>query len=115
METGNWELEAPGRNTERFNETLPFDTEGKGSLNRWTMVLPGFLFKSSDARFIGSMVDYIIFDGLTGVCDEKNQSIRIVLMDVKKGNSTLTWTQRVIKKAVEKKAIEWETPRIADE
>jgi predicted Holliday junction resolvase-like endonuclease len=29
-------------------------------------VLPGFLFNPAYARFIGSPVDYIIFDGLTG-------------------------------------------------
>jgi predicted Holliday junction resolvase-like endonuclease len=78
-------------------------------------LLPGFLFNPADARFIGSPVDYIIFDGLTEVCDEKKRSIRIVFMDVKKGTSSLTWTQRVIKKAVEEKAISWETLRIADD
>jgi predicted Holliday junction resolvase-like endonuclease len=31
-------------------------------------VLPGFLFNPTDARFIGTPVDYIILDGLTGVC-----------------------------------------------
>jgi predicted Holliday junction resolvase-like endonuclease len=46
-------------------------------------VLPGFLFNPADARFIGLPVD-IIFDGLTAVGDEKNRSIRIVFMDVKK-------------------------------
>ena len=60
-------------------------------------------------------MDYVIFDVLTGVSDEMEQSIRIVFMDVKKGTSSLTWTQRVIKKAVEEKQIGWETPRIADE
>jgi predicted Holliday junction resolvase-like endonuclease len=78
-------------------------------------VLPGFLFNPADARFIGSPLDYIIFDGLTGVSDEKNPSIRIVFMDVKKGNSSLTRTQKVIKKAVEEKVVGWETLRIADD
>jgi len=31
-------------------------------------VLPGFLFNPTDARFIGTPEDYIILDGLTGVC-----------------------------------------------
>ena len=78
-------------------------------------VLPGFLFNPADARFIGSPVDYIIFDGFTEVSDEKKQSIRIVFMDVKKGGGSLTRTQRVIKTAVEEKAVGWETLRIADE
>lgn len=75
-------------------------------------VLPGFLFNPADARFIGSPVDYIIFDGLTEVSDEKKASIRIVFMDVKKGRAILTRTQRVIKKAIEEKAVSWETLRI---
>ena len=73
-----------------------------------------FQFNPADARFIGSPVDYIIFDGLTEVADEKSRDIRIVFMDVKKGKGTLTRTQRVIKKAVENKAVLWETFTIAD-
>jgi len=57
-------------------------------------VLPEFTFHPSDARFIGSPVDYIIFDGLTEVADEKTQSIRIVFMDVKKGTSNRSRVQR---------------------
>jgi predicted Holliday junction resolvase-like endonuclease len=78
-------------------------------------VLPDFLFNPADARFIGSPVDYIIFDGLTEVSDNKKQSIRIIFMDVKKGGGSLTRTQKIIKKAVEEKAVGWETLRIADE
>ncbi len=78
-------------------------------------VLPGFLFNPADARFIGSPIDYIIFDGLTDVADDKKRSIRIVFMDVKQGSGSLTRTQRVIKKAIEDKAVSWETFRIDDE
>jgi predicted Holliday junction resolvase-like endonuclease len=60
-------------------------------------------------------VDYIIFDDLTEVSDDKKASIRIVFMDVKKGCASLTWTQREIKRAVREKAVGWETLRIADE
>ena len=78
-------------------------------------VSPGFLFNPADAWFIGSPVDYNIFDGLTEVSDDKKASIRIVFMDVKKGSASLTRTQRVIKRAVEEKTVGWETLRIADE
>jgi len=60
-------------------------------------------------------VDYIIFDGLTAVADEKTQSIRIVFMDVKKSTSNLSRVQRVIKRAVEERAISWETLHLADD
>jgi predicted Holliday junction resolvase-like endonuclease len=90
-ELEKWKLEAAGEirkdSVNRSRSTL------KGRIaEQMAPVLPGFLFNPADAHFIGSLVDYVIFDGLTGVCDEKNQSIRIVFMDVKKGNSTLTRT-----------------------
>jgi predicted Holliday junction resolvase-like endonuclease len=77
-------------------------------------VLPEFPFNPADARFIGSPVDYVIFDGLTDVADDKKTEIRIVFMDVKSGNAVLTRTQRIIRQAVLDKAIAWETFRVAD-
>ncbi|MFZ1903393.1 MAG: Holliday junction resolvase-like protein [Methanoregula sp.] len=78
-------------------------------------LLPSFGYLPADARFIGSPVDYIIFDGLTSVADEKGSSIRIVFMDVKHGSATLSRTQRIIKKAVEEKAVEWQTLHLKDD
>lgn len=78
-------------------------------------VLPDFGFNPADARFIGSPVDYIIFDGLTRVADDKEDEIGIVFMDVKKGSGALTRTQRLIRQAVEKKSIAWKTMRIPDD
>ena len=78
-------------------------------------LLPSFGHLPADARFIGSPVDYIIFDGLTSVADEKGSSIRIVFMDVKHGSATLSRTQRIIKKAVEEKAVEWQTLHLEDD
>ena len=78
-------------------------------------LLPAFGYLPADARFIGSPVDYIIFDGLSSVADEKGSDIRIVFMDVKHGSATLSWTQRVIKKAVEAHAVSWETLHVGDE
>jgi len=78
-------------------------------------MLPSFGYLPADARFIGSPVDYIIFDGLSTVSDEKGSAIRIVFMDVKHGNATLSRTQRVIKKAVEEKAVTWQTLHLEDE
>ena len=74
-----------------------------------------FGYLPADARFIGSPVDYIIFDGLSTVADDKGSTIRIVFMDVKHGSATLTRTQRVIKKAVEERAVTWQTLHLADE
>ena len=78
-------------------------------------ILPSFSYHPADARFIGSPVDYIIFDGLSLVGDEKESPIRIVFMDVKQGTATLSRTQRIIKKAVEEKAVSWQTLHIEGE
>ncbi|ABS55165.1 Holliday junction resolvase-like protein [Methanoregula boonei 6A8] len=78
-------------------------------------LLPSFGYLPADARFIGSPVDYIIFDGLSSVADEKGSDIRIIFMDVKQGSATLSRTQRVIKKAVEEKAVTWQTLHLEDE
>jgi predicted Holliday junction resolvase-like endonuclease len=78
-------------------------------------VYPAFRYLPADARFIGSPVDYIVFDGLSEVADEHGTSLKIVFMDVKHGAATLTRTQRVIKKAVDEGRVSWETLHIPDE
>lgn len=109
-----WKREAAGEirkdSVNRSRSTL------KGKIaEQMAPVLPDFCYAPSDARFIGSPVDYIIFDGLTRVADENEDEIQIVFMDVKKGNGTLTRTQRLIRQAVEKKSVTWKTMRIPDD
>ncbi len=112
-ELETWKMEAAGEirkdSVNRSRSTL------KGKIaEQMAPVLPEFPFNPADARFIGSPIDYIIFDGLTEVADEKSKDIRIVFMDVKHGTGTLTRTQRVIRNAVENKAVFWQTMKIAD-
>jgi predicted Holliday junction resolvase-like endonuclease len=78
-------------------------------------LLPSFSYHPADARFIGSPIDYIIFDGLSSVADEKESHIRIVFMDVKQGTASLSRTQKIIKKAVEEKAVSWQTLHLDEE
>ena len=113
-ELETWKLENAGAirkdSVNRSRSTL------KGKIaEQMAPVLPDFGFSPADARFIGSPVDYVIFDGLTRVADDKEDEISIVFMDVKKGCGALTRTQRLIKRAVEKKSIAWKTMRIPDE
>lgn len=113
-ELETWKLETAGAirkdSVNRSRSTL------KGKIaEQMAPVLPDFGFNPADARFIGSPVDYVIFDGLTRVADDKEDEIHIVFMDVKKGCGALTRTQRLIKQAVEKKSIAWKTMRIPDE
>ena len=113
-ELETWKREAAGEirrdSVNRSRSTL------KGKIaEQMAPVLPDFCYAPSDARFIGSPVDYEIFDGLTRVADDKEDEIQIVFMDVKKGNGTLTRTQRLIRQAVEKKSVTWKTMRIPDD
>ncbi|MFH1229040.1 MAG: Holliday junction resolvase-like protein [Candidatus Aenigmatarchaeota archaeon] len=70
-------------------------------------IYPDFKHVPSDARFLGSPIDYVIFDGMS-----EGKPIDIVLMDVKQGGSRLTANQEKIKDAVEKKRMKWETLRL---
>ena len=111
---GRWKTESAAEirkdSVNRSRSTL------KGKIaEQMAPLLPSFGYLPADARFIGSPIDYIIFDGLSSVADEKGSSIRIVFMDVKHGSATLSRTQRIIKKAVEEKAVEWQTLHFEDD
>lgn len=62
-----------------------------------------FKFNSQDARFIGSPIDLILFDGAT----DNKDIINIYFIEVKTGSSQLTPLQRKIRSAVELKRIKW--------
>ena len=68
---------------------------------------PQFKHMPSDARFLGSPIDYVIFDGMS-----EGKPIDIVFMDVKSGSSRLSANQQKIKDAVESKRVKWETLRV---
>jgi predicted Holliday junction resolvase-like endonuclease len=65
-------------------------------------VLPGFDFEPGDARFLGSPVDFVVFDGLhRGECD------RVVLVEIKSGSGALTPRERRVRDAVLEGRVEW--------
>lgn len=64
--------------------------------------LPGFGFNPTDARFIGSPIDLIVFDGLSDG-DVK----RIIFVEIKTGISTLSTRERIVRNAIIGKKIEW--------
>ena len=70
-----------------------------------------FKYNPSDARFIGSPIDYVIFNGYTELKDnKKGNSITVVFVEVKTGQkASLTYLQRKIKRAIEEKNVKWET------
>ncbi len=66
-------------------------------------------FAPSDAKFLGSPIDYIIFKNASAVTDGEDVPVTIYLMDVKTGKSQLNKVQRAIKEAVLNHRIEWKT------
>jgi predicted Holliday junction resolvase-like endonuclease len=70
--------------------------------------LPEFPFNPRDARFLGSPVDLIVFDGLAD-----DDVRRVVLVEVKTGNSGLTGRERLVRDAVRAGRVEWLELRVA--
>jgi predicted Holliday junction resolvase-like endonuclease len=69
-----------------------------------------FRYEPSDARFLGSPIDYIIFDGYTAIKDGNSVApITVVLADIKTGDAVLNATERKIKEAIERGRVRWET------
>jgi len=69
--------------------------------------LEQFKYNPRDARFIGSPVDYIVFDGLS-----EDRDITIVLLEVKTGRSQPNKRERRIMNAVRNGRVRWETIRL---
>ena len=68
--------------------------------------LPEFTFNPKDARFIGSPIDFVVFDGL----DE--EAIReIWFVEVKTASSSLNKRQRKIKEAIQENRVKWKELR----
>ena len=73
-------------------------------------LLPMFKHEPADARFIGSPVDYVVFEGLA----EKDPR-EIIFVDIKTGKSAvLTPLQQKLKQTIEQKKVKWETIHIGE-
>ena len=64
--------------------------------------LPGFAFNAKDARFLGSPVDFVVFDGLSDGAVR-----RVVFVEVKTGNAELSRRERQVREAVEARQVAW--------
>jgi predicted Holliday junction resolvase-like endonuclease len=69
---------------------------------------PEFQFNPKDARFIGSPVDFIVFDGL-----DDDALGDVVFVEVKTGTGSLTKRERQVRDAVLDKRVRWEELRTA--
>ena len=73
-------------------------------------LLPMFRHEPADARFLGSPVDYIVFDGY-----KDGEPRGIVFVDVKTGKTAaLTPIERKLKLVVEEGKVSWETIHVGE-
>ena len=70
--------------------------------------LPEFDFDPRDVRFLGSPIDFVVFDGLA-----EGTVRRIVLVEVKTGSSALSARERSVRDAARAGRIEWREFRTA--
>lgn len=69
--------------------------------------LPGWEFEPGDCRFLGTPVDFVVFDGhAEGRCD------RVVLVEVKSGGAVLSPLEREVRDAVQEGRVEWREVRV---
>lgn len=64
---------------------------------------PEFQHNPKDARFLGTPVDFIVFDGL-----DAGEIQQITFVEVKTGSSSLTKRERQIRDAINQKKVRWE-------
>jgi predicted Holliday junction resolvase-like endonuclease len=69
--------------------------------------IPTFPYNPKDARFIGSPIDMVVFDG----ADEDNLR-RIIFLEIKTSTSGLTSRQRQIRDAIKAGKVEWQELRV---
>jgi len=68
---------------------------------------PHFPFTPQDARFLGSPVDFVVFDGLS-----EGAIGRVVFVEVKTGDARVTPRERGVRDAIERGAVEWMELRV---
>ncbi|HET8713223.1 MAG TPA: Holliday junction resolvase-like protein [Gemmatimonadales bacterium] len=69
--------------------------------------LPEFGFNPKDARFLGSPVDLVVFDGLAD-----GNVKRVVFLEVKTGGSPLTTRERQVRDVIDAREVVWAEMRL---
>jgi predicted Holliday junction resolvase-like endonuclease len=68
---------------------------------------PSFGFNPKDAQFLGKPVDFVVFDGL-----DEGEVRRIVFVEIKTGDATLSTRERRIRDAIRRGRVEWRELRL---
>ncbi|MFN4245179.1 MAG: Holliday junction resolvase-like protein, partial [Brevinematia bacterium] len=80
----------------------------KGKVSEQILPLtPFFNYKLSDARFLGSPVDYIVFDGYSDAY-QTNTIKEIIFIEVKTGKSQLSQIELAVKDAIDNGRVRYE-------
>lgn len=69
--------------------------------------LPGFGYNPKDARFLGSPVDFVVFDGL-----DAGALRRVIFLEVKTGAAALSTRERQVRDAIESGRVAWDELRV---
>lgn len=73
-----------------------------------TPYLPGFDWNPKDARFIGTPVDFLVFDGL-----DEGALREVAFVEVKTGGSVLTQREQQVRDAIMDGRVSWNELRVA--
>lgn len=103
-----WESELPGYLKDAISRSRA--VLGGQFSEQLAPFLPNFNYKPTECRFVGKPIDFICFKGL-----DKKDVDEIVFVEVKSGNSKLSFTEKKIKEAIEKKKVKWEEYRVSKE
>lgn len=84
------------------------DTRRGQEAEQFAPWIPGFVFNPKDARFVGSPVDFVVFDGLDAGAVE-----RVVVVEVKCGDGAdLSPRQRQIRRCMEEGRVDFEVVHV---
>ncbi len=81
-------------------------TAGK-VLEQLVPYLPHFPYNPKDARFIGSPIDFLVFDGL-----DQDRVDQVVFVEVKTGSSSLSTRERRVRDAIQDGRVVWRELRV---
>lgn len=105
----SWKVESEGRIREDVIKRSRAALKGRVG-EQLAPILPMFEYEPSDARFIGSPVDYVIFEG-----HSRDDITEVIFVDIKTGEfARLTPEQKELKKLVEEGNVRWETIHLGD-
>ncbi len=103
----------------RFRESRVRKEAGLLALARSRRVLKGqaaeqlapltgdFPYLANDSRFLGSPIDYVVFDGLSD-----SDELEVVFVEVKTGAAKLSERERRVRQAIENGRVRWEELRL---